>query len=470
MSAELSSNAQAILLLTAPLIIGRSQPSANPLTPREYRGLVRRLRELKRQPADLLGAGSGSELKEWGFDLDAGRLVQLLGRGFLLAQAMERWRTRAIWVVSRADSSYPPRFKKRLGEEAPPVVYGCGDAGLLDAGGLAVVGSRNASESLLEYTTDVGRLTATARSALVSGGARGVDQAAMHGALEAGGRVAGVLGDGLEKAVMRREYREALIDGRLILICPYDPAARFQVGHAMQRNKLIYALADAALVVNSDYEKGGTWTGAVEQLDKLRFVPVFIRSEGKAGKGLDGLRQRGAKPWPNPKNPEALGELLSAPAVAHLGAPDQQSLTPGVRDELALRDGARKTEPSAGESTSEPPSTTSLTPAEQLFGTVREILATMDGPRNEARVAECLQVSRTQAGTWLKRFVEERLRELFTRNDVQWTEAEVAQTLKVSKPLARGILNRLVEEGAVRKLSRPTRYRSADSIGPLFDR
>ena len=36
----------------------------------------------------------------------------------------------------------------------------------------------------------------------------------------------------------------------------------------MQRNKLIYALADAALVVNSDYEKGGTWAGAVEQLER----------------------------------------------------------------------------------------------------------------------------------------------------------------------------------------------------------
>lgn len=43
----------------------------------------------------------------------------------------------------------------------------------------------------------------------------------------------------------------------------------------MQRNKLIYALADASLVVSSDLNKGGTWAGAVEQLDKLKFVPVY---------------------------------------------------------------------------------------------------------------------------------------------------------------------------------------------------
>ena len=54
----------------------------------------------------------------------------------------------------------------------------------------------------------------------------------------------------------------------------------------MQRNKLIYALASAALAVNSDYQKGGTWAGAVEQLDKLKFVPVYVRANGETGRGL----------------------------------------------------------------------------------------------------------------------------------------------------------------------------------------
>ena len=315
MSAGLSSNAQAILLLTAPLIIGRSQPPASPLTSREYRGLARRLRELKRQPADLLDTGSSSELAEWGLDLDIGRLVQLLGRGFPLAQAMERWRTRAIWVVSRADPGYPPRLKKRLGEDAPPILYGCGEATVLNAGGLAIVGSRNVDDTLVKYTECVGQLAAASGSTVISGGARGVDQAAMRGGLEFGGRVAGVLGDSLEKAVVRREYRDALMSRRLALVCPYDPAARFQVGHAMQRNKLIYALADAALVVNSDYRKGGTWAGAVEQLDKLKFVPIYVRSDGKSVKGLDGLRERGANPWPNPTTAESLAKCLSGHAV-----------------------------------------------------------------------------------------------------------------------------------------------------------
>ena len=262
MSTELSSNAQAILLLTAPLIAGGGRPSVNPLSAGEYRRLARRLRELQYEPADLLDLGEDSVLKECESHVDAARLERLLGRGLLLSQAVERWRTRAIWVVSRADAAYPQRLKKRLGEDAPPVLYGCGNASILDSGGLAVVGSRNVDDALIEYTEDAGRFTAAAGRAVISGGARGIDQAAMRGALNAGGIVVGILADGLEKAAVRREHREPLMNGRLALICPYDPAARFNVGHAMQRNKLIYALADAALVVNSDHGKGGTWAGA----------------------------------------------------------------------------------------------------------------------------------------------------------------------------------------------------------------
>jgi hypothetical protein len=49
----------------------------------------------------------------------------------------------------------------------------------------------------------------------------------------------------------------------------------------MQRNKLIYALADAALVVTSDFQKGGTWAGAIEQLERLAFIPGLLVGRGK---------------------------------------------------------------------------------------------------------------------------------------------------------------------------------------------
>ena len=324
MATDLSPNAQAILLLTAPLLTGRRRRPPRPRTQRssvraaklrplstaEYRDFAKRLRAIRREPADLLGSDARETVRESLASLDAERIHRLLGRGFLLAQAIERWGARALWVITRADPDYPRKLKARMRGNAPPVLYGCGDSTILDGGGLAVVGSRKVKEDLIEYTEGVGKLSAEANTTIISGGARGVDQAAMRGALEAGGRSVGVLANGLERAALNRENRSALMDGQLVLVCPYDPAARFVVGHAMQRNKLIYALSDAALVVNSDHGHGGTWAGATEQLAKFRFVSVYVRASGSRSKGLEGLLDHGARSWPNPRTPEELAQVL----------------------------------------------------------------------------------------------------------------------------------------------------------------
>ena len=51
----LTSNTQAILLLTAPLVAGRGEASHDLLTLGEYNRLARVLREKQKQPADLIG-------------------------------------------------------------------------------------------------------------------------------------------------------------------------------------------------------------------------------------------------------------------------------------------------------------------------------------------------------------------------------------------------------------------------------
>ena len=370
---------------------------------------------------------------------------------------MERWRTRAIWVLSRADAGYPKRLKKRLGENAPPLLYGCGEPAILNAGGLGVVGSRDVPNTLLEYAEDIGRLAGVAGRGLISGGARGVDSAAMGGALDAGGHVASILANGLENAAMRRENRQALMDRQMVLASPYDPAARFLVGHAMQRNKLIYALSNAALVVNADYNRGGTWAGAVEQLDKMKLVPIYVRSTGEAARGLDELLAHGARAWPNPATSDALEQVLDT--VPSDEPPDPHPL-------LSV---AAATEPQAPMDADAAPLDNPAsvpTPADQLFAKVAELIERQEGLLTDASVADALQVSKTQASAWLKRFVEGKVKGLFENADVSKTETEVAKSLRVTGACARAGLRTLVsrDELVKDKSTRPLRYRLRDDL------
>lgn len=407
MTLALSPNTQAILLLTAPLIVGRNAPSANILTLTEYKRLAQFLREQRQQPADLLAPDAQPLLVESQRLIDSDRLKRLLDRGFLLSQAIERWQTRALWVVSRADATYPRRWKARLRDDAPPVLYGCGEVALLEQGGLAVVGSRQVDESLVAYTENIGRMVATACRALISGGARGIDQAAMHGALESGGKVIGVLADSLERAVLSREHRHFLMEGHLVLVSTYDPAAGFNVGHAMQRNKLIYALADAALVVHADYNKGGTWAGAVEQLEKLRFVPVYVRSQGTTSQGLEALQQKGALPWPHLETPEVVAEVLAVALEPGPYEPRQDTLFSEVREESPQGYAAPQMALPDEQVCLVPSPTSPLAPAEALFAKVRELLEPMHTPRTDIEVAADLGVLPGQAQAWLRRLVQE---------------------------------------------------------------
>tara|TARA_R110001583_G_scaffold195118_1_gene369260 strand:- start:3765 stop:5168 length:1404 start_codon:yes stop_codon:yes gene_type:complete len=446
MTPTLSPNTQAILLLTAPLIAGRGTSSSELLSPGQYKRLARHLREIQRQPADLVSPDAADLLRACQPVIDEARLQRLLGRGFLLSQVIERWQARAIWVVSRADTEYPRRLKARLREDAPAVLYGCGDMGLLESGGLAVVGSRHVDDSLIDYTMAVGRLAARSGRAIVSGGAKGIDQAAMRGALEAGGKVSGVLADSLEKTTMNREHRNLLLDGQLVLISPYDPSAGFNVGNAMQRNKLIYALSDASLVVSSDLNKGGTWAGAIEQLDKLKFVPVYVRSTGGSSPGLDALRSKGALPWPSPQDADAFESVFGV--VEPTPVPSPQSglalfsgdgvtevtpSTPSVAEPPpAIEVPSESAPPPAEAASSEPvepmPEPSALvspppegqpepasptvsapaTPADALFAAVREaITLLLKTPMKDAEVAAALDVTTAQAKAWLQRLADE---------------------------------------------------------------
>lgn len=284
-TASLSPDTEAILLLCGRFGSERGEKSLTtpaPLTQKEYERLTKWLLECKLRPGDLLGgdlAGRLSDLVHAG--LERARVEALIARGTALALALEKWQRSGLWVLSRSDAAYPKRLKKKLGQSAPPLLYGAGEMSLLDAGGLAVVGSRNASEAALEFTRDVARTCARDGLGVISGGAKGVDVAAMQGAGEAGGMVIGVLAADLLRASVNRQNRLGIQSGQLVLISPFNPEAGFNAGNAMARNRYIYALADYALVVDSAEGEGGTWAGATEDL-RHGWAPLYVRTPGES--------------------------------------------------------------------------------------------------------------------------------------------------------------------------------------------
>lgn len=308
---NLSPTAQATLLLTSHFS-NASGAAAEPLSTSEWGRFALWLKEHSLTPADLLTPDPRPLLAGWhDARLTEDRILQLLGRGHSLALAMEKWHRAGLWVVTRSDAAYPWRLKQRLKTGSPPALFGAGDMGLLNAGGLAVVGSRNASEVDLSYATQLGGKAACSGISVVSGGARGVDEAAMLGAMHDGGTVVGVLAGTLLRAATSVKWRKGLMDGKLALVSPFHPEAAFSAGHAMARNKYIYCLADSALVVHSG-PKGGTWSGADENLRK-QWVALWVKPASDSAAANADLVARGGRWCEGDINELDLASLLSMP-------------------------------------------------------------------------------------------------------------------------------------------------------------
>lgn len=292
----LDPDAQAILLLCGRLG-SHDNGSAKPLTRNQYNEVANWLNNQGLRPGALLENDVQERLSAFGDSgpLTEDRLRSLLKRGTALALAVEEWTNKGGWILARSDENYPSQFREHLRHLAPPILYGVGDPDLLEEKGISMVGSRNSDDDSLAFVRDLARRCVQEGLAVVSGGARGVDQASMDAALEAGGIVIGALANGLAKTSRKKKYREAITGGRLTLISAYHPNSRFQVWKAMDRNKHIYALSRAAVVAHSAKGSGGTWAGATENLEH-DWVPLFVNAEPPVSEGNQALLEMGGHP------------------------------------------------------------------------------------------------------------------------------------------------------------------------------
>lgn len=223
---------------------------------------------------------------------------KLVGQIFLVEQLSQD----NIHLLTVLDADYPKTLKQALDiNKIPPVLFYAGDLEILQRKTIAIIGSRNASETSLSFTRTIAQELAYQGANVISGYARGVDRAAYEGATTTSGYTTVILPHGIRKLskVQMRDLRLRIDAGHVLLMSQFHPDAPWLVSRAMERNTIVTGLAQIVIVAESD-SKGGTWEGANGALKQKRRLYVRQTETGSSLPGNKLLLEKGGIPlnWP----------------------------------------------------------------------------------------------------------------------------------------------------------------------------
>lgn len=178
-------------------------------------------------------------------------------------------------IIPINSKEFSNTLKKNLKvKHTPTVIYAKGNKQLLLENSIAIVGSRKASKTSLDFTDSIAKKASKEHKVVVSGFAKGVDRQALDSALKYNGQSIIVLPQGIStfKSGFKKYYKE-IVEGNLLVLSTFHPRAKWSVGLAMARNPIIYGLANEIYVAESS-QKGGTWEGVQDGLKKGRTIYV----------------------------------------------------------------------------------------------------------------------------------------------------------------------------------------------------
>lgn len=207
------------------------------------------------------GLEGGDLLSESASDLE--RRMRLFGASeksaLLLAESLTADpvapRCPAGVVILHPDRPEYPLDRLHPKRPLPGILYVKGSPFLLDQAGVAIVGSRDATDDDVRLTHGVARELGARGSNVVSGHARGVDHAAHAGAIAGGGTTTAVLAEGIE----RFNPRDGVVgdEHSFLAVSQFSPDARWRPHQAMARNATVAALSECVVVIRSG-DSGGT--------------------------------------------------------------------------------------------------------------------------------------------------------------------------------------------------------------------
>lgn len=203
-------------------------------------------------------------------------------------------RRKAIGIVSFGDPQYPGRL--RAIADPPLVLYYKGILPDFDSHpGIGVVGTRKATAYGVSMAREISHQLAQCGGLVISGGAHGVDTAALEGTLNAKAPSVTVFGCGVDvdyPAVNRPLFRKLEQFG--CLLSEYPPGTRPAPWQFPERNRIISGLSQGVLVIEAPEKSGALITArdALEQGRDVFVVPGNIDSPTCVGS--NGLLREGA--------------------------------------------------------------------------------------------------------------------------------------------------------------------------------
>ena len=188
-------------------------------------------------------------------------------------------------LLTIQDAGYPNRLRNIY--DPPCLLYVRGRLPAFDdEASIAVVGTRDCTPYGVSCAEKLGYGLAAGGAVVVSGLARGVDSAALRGALRAGGTVTAVLGNGLDVVYPpENQYLYEDVAAAGALISEYPPGTPPEAKHFPARNRIMSGLCVATLVVEAPARSGALITAgtALEQGRDVFAVPGPIDAPTSVG-------------------------------------------------------------------------------------------------------------------------------------------------------------------------------------------
>lgn len=232
-------------------------------------------------------------------------LAELIGRQFSNPYCKDQLRSMAekdlslmlkfgINTLFIGDRHYPSQLKEIY--NPPFLLYYRGCAPPVSSLNISVVGTRNATGKALGEAYALSFDLARSGAAVISGLAEGIDSAAHEGAVAGKNYTAAVLGSGIDVIypASNKKLVSSILDNGGALISEYPPGTVPYNCHFPERNRIISALSEATVIVESPRNSGSLIT-ADFALEQGREVYVLhIQSETESGAGTLGLIRDGA--------------------------------------------------------------------------------------------------------------------------------------------------------------------------------